>query len=558
MSLIAEGAGQLVGTGTVPVAFVAYLFAFGAAAVACFASVTRVRLVTNPETRRGLVWLLLSSGAWASAHVGFLLAPTVDLKTAFYVAGLVVGIATVGPWLYFCAAYTGRAFHRDRQVQAVAVAVFLVIVLVKVTNPIHQLYFTTQVATEPFTHLAIRHGLAHWVAMGLAYSLSTVGYFMLLELFVRVDYDTRPFAVLVSLTALPVVLDILGFWTPFLLDIGYEPLGVAAFAVGVTFFYVDRFQAVDLAERRDEPVVVLDAADVIRDVNGSARGLFDELDGPTVVGQPLAAVFPDVAKADREDTAVFERGGPDGTRYYRLTRSQFGSGQNETGRLITLTDVTDRERYRRELERQNDRLDEFASMVSHDLRNPLTVALGRLEFLRSRGEDEHVDAIETSLERMATLVDDLLVLAREGRPIDDLEPVSLATLADRSWSTVATNGAELLVESDLTFRADRQRTVQLLENLFRNALDHGETVEAVTVGALEDGTGFFVADDGVGIPAEERESVFEGGYTTDERGTGLGLAIVTEIVEAHGWSVHVVESDTGGARFEIVGVDRVE
>lgn len=67
-------------------------------------------------------------------------------------------------------------------------------------------------------------------------------------------------------------------------------------------------------------------------------------------------------------------------------------------------------------------------------------------------------------------------------------------------------------------------------------------------------TGFWVADDGPGIPDADRESVLEEGFTTASSGTGCGLAIVREIAEGHGWSVGVEESDAGGARFVFGGV----
>jgi len=71
------------------------------------------------------------------------------------------------------------------------------------------------------------------------------------------------------------------------------------------------------------------------------------------------------------------------------------------------------------------------------------------------------------------------------------------------------------------------------------------------IGPLDDGAGFFVADDGGGIAPEERTDVFESGYSTATDGTGFGLAIVSEVVDARGWTVRVTESDAGGARFEI-------
>jgi signal transduction histidine kinase len=71
-------------------------------------------------------------------------------------------------------------------------------------------------------------------------------------------------------------------------------------------------------------------------------------------------------------------------------------------------------------------------------------------------------------------------------------------------------------------------------------------------------SGFFVDDDGPGIPPAEREKVFEVGYTSDEDGTGFGLNIVTEVANAHGWDVAVSEGARGGARFEVTGVERAD
>lgn len=107
------------------------------------------------------------------------------------------------------------------------------------------------------------------------------------------------------------------------------------------------------------------------------------------------------------------------------------------------------------------------------------------------------------------------------------------------------------IAPDVSIDADPERLQQLFENLFRNALEHGGRDVTVTVGDLPDGTGFFIQDDGVGIPESDREEIFTPGYTTAENGTGFGLAIVGEIVDAHGWTIRATESAEGGARFEI-------
>ncbi|MFB6201836.1 MAG: PAS domain S-box protein [Halorhabdus sp.] len=232
-----------------------------------------------------------------------------------------------------------------------------------------------------------------------------------------------------------------------------------------------------------------------------------------------------------------------------------------------ITELKDRERA---LEQQNERLDEFASVVAHDLRNPLGVATGRLELLEDDCSSEHLDPVGDALERMETLIDDLLTAAREGQPVEETTPVDLSAVVEDAWGAVATGDATLAVEEAVTVRAERGRLRQLFENLLGNAVQHG-TADAqsgtdspadagtvtVRVGSLSAADGFYVADDGPGIPPDERSAVFDAGYSTQTDGTGFGLSIVESIVDAHGWEVDATDSETGGARFEISGVKTV-
>ena len=265
-----------------------------------------------------------------------------------------------------------------------------------------------------------------------------------------------------------------------------------------------------------------------------------------------------------------------GTQGIALTIGSIGGllvGIQETRATIRTTQLTDRTEAlaarERELERKNERLEEFASVVSHDLRNPLNVAQGHLELAREETESERLGTVADAHGRMGRLIDDLLTLAREGETISDTEPVDLAELAAACRQNLATTEAILSVSIDRTVAADRDRVRQLLENLLRNSVEHGSTdsrsephgnsVEhvgvTVTIGELDDGDGFYVEDDGPGIPEAQRDRVFESGYTTSESGTGFGLRIVKQIAEAHGWNVCVTDSDSGGARFEFSGVE---
>jgi PAS domain S-box-containing protein len=218
-------------------------------------------------------------------------------------------------------------------------------------------------------------------------------------------------------------------------------------------------------------------------------------------------------------------------------------------------DITDRKEREKELQRQNERLDEFVSVVSHDLRNPLSTLSLWLDMVETEDTDE-IERCRRAVTRMDQLIDDLLALARHGETDSESEPVSLSEVTSECWETTPTAEAELFVETDASVVAERARLKQLFENLFTNAVTHGGEAVSITVGHTDGG--FYVEDDGVGIPESERERSLEAGYSTSDSGTGLGLNIVKQVVLAEGWEIHVTESAKGGARFEITGVEALD
>jgi signal transduction histidine kinase len=200
-----------------------------------------------------------------------------------------------------------------------------------------------------------------------------------------------------------------------------------------------------------------------------------------------------------------------------------------------------------DVEQQNEELEAFASIISHDLRNPLTVAYGRAELVQSPETREHVEPLLASLDRMQRIVEDGRTLARETQ-VEDPEPVDLADRAHHAWAHVENREAALTVETGLTVAADPSLLEQLFENLFRNAVEHGGDGVTVTVSGSDEG--FAVADDGPGLPETSEETVFQPGVSDGSGGTGLGLTIVKRIADAHGWNVRGTSGPDGGARFE--------
>ena len=222
-------------------------------------------------------------------------------------------------------------------------------------------------------------------------------------------------------------------------------------------------------------------------------------------------------------------------------------------------DVTARVQREKELRRKNDRLDEFAGIVAHDLRNPLSIAQGRMTIAAAQvegggGVSDDLRVAQKALGRMEDIISDTLVLARRGDAVESPEPIPVAEIVGRCWNMVETGDASLVVVDKCTIEGDPDRLRHVFENLLRNAVEHGGAGVTVRVGRAGEAT-LYVEDDGPGIPSERRENGFEPGRTSREEGTGFGLAIVERIAEAHDWEATLTEAEGGGARFEFTGVE---
>ncbi|WP_306057374.1 sensor histidine kinase [Natronococcus wangiae] len=316
-----------------------------------------------------------------------------------------------------------------------------------------------------------------------------------------------------------------------------------------------------------------DGTQLVDAVNSSFIRTFG-YDATEVVDEPIEKLLvPDDERAEPELTYAMDAGRRTdievvretsaGSRLFLLRNVPVATGDGTTRGYLIYTDLTELKDRERELERKNERLDRFASIVSHDLRNPLNVANGYLKLAMGRRPSDELEEIERAHDRMDRLIDDVLTLARDGET-DGFEQVSLEAAARQAWANVSTESAILEIGPDRLIEADRGRLLQLFENLFRNSVEHGSTSPAshTQQDAVEHGgsdvrirveslpNGFAVADDGPGIPPGERDAVFESGYTTGRDNTGLGLVIVRQISEVHGWTVDLTAGEAGGARFE--------
>ncbi|MFB6228862.1 MAG: histidine kinase N-terminal 7TM domain-containing protein [Halobacteriales archaeon] len=489
---------------------------------------------------------------------------------------VVLGVElTAAGWLLLALAVTDRA-SLTRRVAVVLGAAILLSQLVFWTNSLHGLAYEAQPGVEQafesgermYGSELIEYGGGFWAHAAASYLCALAGETLLVVEGIRSRGLRRKQLFLLSLAAVPVIVgSVISTWGLFEVPHNVTPFGylLAVPILAAVLFRTQFLDIVPVARRTavsemDAAMISLDDENRVVDANRRARELFGS--DPGYVGTPADAFFSAVPDEPRSrlvsaTEANFEFAATlAGERRHFSAAISPVSERGEWGRTVLLHEITARKQNERHLQRQNDRLEEFASIVSHDLRNPLNVAIGNVQLAKETGDVDRLDDVSDAHERMEAMIENLLTMARADTVVDDTEEIELKRLVTESWGTTRTDDATLEMALDgavVTGDPDLLRNV--FENLFRNAVEHNDDPVAVTVGLLPDAGGFYVADDGSGIPTEDRERVLDHGYSTGEGGTGLGLSIVDELAKAHGWSVTVTGSNAGGARFEFTGVE---
>jgi signal transduction histidine kinase len=230
-------------------------------------------------------------------------------------------------------------------------------------------------------------------------------------------------------------------------------------------------------------------------------------------------------------------------------------------------DVLELRRVQRDLLQSNALLEDFATQVSHDLRNPLTALAGFLELAADSPEmgqapraAQSLVRAEAAASRMTTMVSDLLDFARIGGTRPHLTDVDIADTVDAVLEdldgVVVRAGARVSVHASTFVRGDDTLLRVLLQNLIANAVKFTVAAERVpvirvSVEALPDGWRVSVDDNGDAVAPELRERLFEPmqrGHGSEVQGIGIGLATCRRIVDAHGGSIGLDASPTGGTR----------
>ena len=510
--------------------------------------------------------VLVADAVWAGSSLAGSLVRGTDI--ALLTARIpYLSMAASGIGLFaFALVYTNReSWHRWETYALLSIEPVVVNIFVW-TNPVN-LWWAYTANDAARIGWEIAWGPAFFVHVGYMYLVMGVVTVWLLRFAFTAEhiYQRQVFGLLVSALA-PYVANVVFFLS--LTNVDLTPVAFTITGVALAWVILNA-RVLDITPIANEAVVdtitdavlVVNEDGVVADSNQAAKELFD--DGGRLVGRPFERAlagnqdFVDTLRAFTEATEQRTGEFELDSGYVTVDASPLRDVRDKRiGTVFVVHDITGRKKRELELRQQNEQLDQFARVVSHDLRNPLQVASGTLELAREQGDPACLDRAEAALNRMEWLVDDLLTLAREGERLADTKPVSVQEAAASSWETVQTDEATLTLDCDAMILADPNRLQQLLENLFRNSVEHAGSDVTVAVSATANG--FAVSDDGPGIPPSTQAEIEDTGCVSDPSGTGIGLRVVSTVVEAHNWTLTLTDADGGGARFEIRNVERVD
>ena len=517
---------------------------------------------------------VMGFAAWWIVAYGLQLASvSVDAKVFWWGAKYVGIVFVPAAFLVFALEYTGyERWVTRRSVAALSVVPAIELVVVW-TNPLHHWFVGPAAVTAAHGYVALANPVeaGFWPFVAYHYLVLLVGTALVARLFRSAEslYRSQTAALLVGLV------------TPWaangLFLVGVRPRGFDLTPVGFIVtglalgWAVHRAALLDivpvprelareeLLDSISEATVVLDDHLNVVELNPAAAELAAE-EVEAVVGRPVSRAFPELAaavRASQDDPTgrhEVELRRQHGTRFLDVRVSPLRRGRGTVrGYLLVAHDVTDRTRHRQRLEVMN-------RVLRHDIRNDINLILAHAEAL-SAGDDSDGRRVE----RIKEIAYDVVSLSDRARTFErtlggevELERVDLVGVVESLLASVRREHPGVAIESELPAAAPVAADPLIesaVKNLVENAIEHNDREDRwVTVRVEPDGAGWVrleVADNGPGIPDDEREVIELGRETQIQHSSGLGLWLINWIITESGGEIRFDDRDGGGTRVTI-------
>lgn len=543
-----------------------YILALGASVlVATGFAVLTWRRRPEPGTT-ALTVLLVSIVLWTSCYALALLTQGQTLRLQLQRLLMPLSVGTPVAWLVFTLQYTGHGDEVTRRTVCALAVLPVVTAVLALTNPLHHLVWTSNdlVTDAGMTVVQQTYGIAFWVHLLYAYTLVLAGVVLLLRLVFTAEHLFADQALAMLIGALvPLVANLVSITgqAPIPgLDLTPFAFTISGLTFGYALYQSDLLERIPATRRigrnavvrnMRDGVVVLDDSDVVIDINPIAEQQFD-CEAADVIGQSVQDILrdPTFEIPESENTVVWSAPGP---LEYEIKGSKLTDQHDRiVGRVLVVRDITDRTNRRQQLQVLN-------RVLRHNFRNDMNVIDVCATQLTDRLDEENAELAD----RIRMVARDLAETGTKAREIErimsrrhnDPQQIDLPPLVKRQVDTIRHEYPEIDIETDLPDSLEIRSTgilESVLQNVLENAVVHNDSADPWIEVAVEEfptarEIEISVADNGPGIPDQEREVLVKGTETPLEHGSGLGLWLVNWGVSMLGGEIEFTDRATAAA-----------
>ena len=522
--------------------------------LACIGLTFQTNSITEESVRSGLRYTLIFSALWSFTELSKFIITEIQISTAIHIIGLFFGLVTVFSWFQFASAFSGRDYHEKPIIRKASITTLVSILAIKITNPIHKMYFDLTIVEEPVNHVSVETLFLNDVVTVLAYSTSIFGVYLVYIGLKRRDQSLINIISLISFLAVPSIIT-LSIRTELILPafsgIFLDPLGVAVFAFATLLtmnsVYADLYKESkeDFINSIDSPVIIADNEGIIADCNSQFTSLSDDMLDTGDCFSDITDEFEEFG--DIKDNSIITIG----DRYYSINLVSYSNETSEDSIAVIMRDKTSEIETEQTVERQEEQFEYLAEGMSHEIRNIIQIIRGHSDVLLtedlSDSQNRSVEAISNVSEQLNRVSEDLNVLAMTGEASFTTNDYELSRLLS---DPISESSISVSVEDDRILNVHERR----FELMSKKLIQFVEETNGSKLKFEFDGDSLVVTGDCDSLSGVSIDKAFSYGEAVPSADVGSILPAVKAVVDSHGW-VATVDQEFDGFKIRIDGIE---
>lgn len=421
----------------------------------CIGCVPIVRRVWPKNISKWFCLLLIACSLWSFISLMQINSPP-SIKDDVYVIGLSVGITTTLFWLFFSLEYAGKKYHKSKYVKLGSISIFIFIILLKLTNFHHSLYFTSSINTQPFVYLTVDREQIYYLTLLLSYVISAYGFYIIYQTLEKSMVNTLKHKLALSPLFVPFFIELLSiiYTDSFVLNFAYESLGVALFSIGFVIASSEEINSVDniaknqLVDNVNTPILVTNMSEAIIYCNDSFKKMVDE---NQISKKDI------IKNYESSECDIISIPSNNRKKYFNINKDPIFIGSRKMGYSYILIDLTEIVIKNKILNKQKDQNVAISDACRHHLRNQT--------MLINAYTPEDNSQVEKSLEKLYSISKNVPDIIDYSQPAEKIESICIDDILKNTETDIDIHNPDKL---------NVLGTKDKIVSLFTHCIEYGE------------------------------------------------------------------------------------